>query len=277
MIRLLRAFALLRWRLSVNALRGRRRDALEQVSRISRLVVLAIVALTFLPTSLSLALLAGFGGWGMAQGNEKAAMVLIGARAVLALLTVLVVVTPILRFGGQASSMARLALLPIPRAFLWGLEVAAQLIDPWMLAILPALIALPVGFALGGAPGAAAIAALASLAALLFLMALGSFASMAGALLFRNRRIGELVAVGVLLLFSVLAYVPMMARRSLPSRDHARESVPVLDSTRYPWLAVTPWEQYALAVQAAASPEKSRAILPLAGLFATTGVFAAFS
>jgi ABC-2 type transport system ATP-binding protein len=59
----------------------------------------------FLPTALSLALLAGVGGWGMAQGNEKAAAVLIGARALIALLTVLVVVTPILRFGGSASSM----------------------------------------------------------------------------------------------------------------------------------------------------------------------------
>jgi hypothetical protein len=276
MIRLLRAFALLRWRLLVNGLRGRRRDKLEQVSRISRIFVLLVVVLTFLPTSISLAFLAGIGGWGMAQGSEKASAVLIGARALLGLLTVLVTVTPILRFGGRASSMARMALLPIPRAFLWALEVAAQLIDPWMIAILPALIALPAGLALGGAPGAAAIAALASAAVLAFLMALGSFASMAGALLFRNRRIGELVAVGVLLLFSVVAYVPMMARRTITS-PHPRESVPVVDSTRYPWLAATPWEQYALAVQAAASPEKPRAILPLAGILATAGVFAGLS
>ncbi|HJQ99044.1 MAG TPA: hypothetical protein VJ826_12095 [Candidatus Polarisedimenticolaceae bacterium] len=277
MIRLLRAFALLRWRLSVNALRGRRRDKLEQVSRISRLLVLVIVTLAFLPTSLSLALLAGVGGWGMAQGNEKAAAVLIGARGVIALLSVLVVVTPILRFGGSASSMARLVLLPIPRALLWALEVAAQLVDPWMLAIIPSLIALPLGLAFGGDLGAAAIAGLASLAALSFLMALGSFAAMAGALLFRNRRIGELVAVGVLILFSVVAYIPMMARRTLVSGAHPRESVPVVDSTRYPWLAVTPWEQYALTVKAAASDEPSRAILPLAGLVATTGIFAGLS
>ena len=276
MIRLLRAFALLRWRLFVNGLRGRRRDALEQVSRISRLFVLAVVVLAFLPTAVSLALLAGAGGWGLAQGNGKAAAILIGARAVLGLLTVLVVVSPILRFGGSASSMARLALLPIPRSMLWGLEVAAQLTDPWIAAIVPALIALPAGLAAGGDLGGAAIVAVASLAALLYLIALGSLASFAGALLFRNRRVGELVAAGLLVLVSVIAYVPMMMRKTLES-PHPRESVPVVDAAHYPWLKVAPWEQYALATGAAASGEKAGAIVPLAGLAVTTTLLAGLS
>jgi hypothetical protein len=277
MIRLLRAFAALRWRLFVNGLRGRRRDALEQVSRISRLFVLAVVALTFAPTSLMLALLAGAGGWGMAQGNERAAFVLIGARAVLGLLTVLVVVSPILRFGGSASSMSRLALLPIPRALLWALEAAAQLADPWILAIVPALIAFPIGLAAGGDPAGAAIAAVVSLVALAFLVALGSLASLAGALLFRNRRIGEYVAIAVLALVSVVGYLPILARRALPTGAHPRESVPVVDASRYPWLRFAPWEQAASAAEAAASSRKSEFALPLAGLLATTAVLAGLS
>jgi hypothetical protein len=270
MIRLLRAFALLRWRLFVNGLRGRRRDKLEQVSRISRVLVLAIVTLTFLPTAIMLALLASVGGWGLAQRNPNASFILVGARAAIGVLSLLVLVTPILRFGGSSSSMARLALLPIPRGLLWALEAGAQLADPWILAIVPALVAMPLGFASGGSAAGAVIVAVASLLVLAYLVALGSVASLGGALLFRNRRIGELAAIGVLVLISVVGYIPMLTRSRLPRR----EQVPVIDSTRYPWLKAAPWEQYALATGAAASGEPSKAVLPLAGLAATTGVLA---
>jgi len=54
--------------------------------------------------------------------------------------------TPIIRFGGAAASMTRLALLPIPRRALHLVELLTQLADPWILAILPGLLAIPAGW-----------------------------------------------------------------------------------------------------------------------------------
>ena len=156
MIGLLRAFFWLRFRLLVNGLRGRRRDSFEQVSRVTRLLVAAIVVVSLVPGSVLLAVLAFFGGRGMAVGNERAMALTIGARAVLAVVTIVVAISPILKFGGAGSSTTRLALLPVPRGLLFAAELAAQFADPWILFLVPATLALPSGLVAGGAPGAAA-------------------------------------------------------------------------------------------------------------------------
>jgi len=244
---LLRAFAILRWRLFVNGLRGRRRDSLEQISRISRLFVAAAIAVTLIPGSALLAVLAFIGARGMAQGNAKAEAVLIGARAVLALATVLVAVTPILRFGGASQSSTRLSLLPVPRGVLHATELVAQLADPWMLALLPALAAFPAGFAAGGRLGQAAFSMAAGLAMLAFLASLGSAASLLSALLFRNRRVGELATVGVLLLVSVSAFIPTAFLRD--QARHPQHVGQVVDAVEGPWARSMPWSLYTRAIE----------------------------
>ena len=264
---LLRAFAILRWRLFVNGLRGRRRDGFEQVSRISRLLVAAMIAVTLIPGSFMMAVFAFIGARGLAQGNAKADAVLVGAQAVLGLVTILVAITPVLRFGGAPSSSTRLSLLPVPRGLLYAAELTAQLADPWILAIVPPLLAFPAGLAAGGHPADAAFSLAVGGVMLGFLAALGSTASLLAALVFRNRRVGELATIGVLLVLSAAAFLPTAF-----IRDHANDpksAVHALNAAERPWLAVMPWSLYTRAVdgpQPAPAHALALAALSLAGV-----------
>ena len=267
MTSLLRAFAVLRWRLFVNGLRGRRRDGFEQVSRLSRLLVAALIALTLIPGAALLALFAFIGGRGTAEGNASADAVFVGARAVLGLVTILVAITPILRFGGSPSSSTRLSLLPVRRGLLHAAELTAQLADPWILAIVPALLAYPAGLASGGRLGDAGVAVAAGVVLLAFLAALGSAAALLAALIFRNRRVGELATVGVLLLISAAAFLPTAF-----VRDHAKDPrsvVHALNAGEPTWLGAMPWSLYTRAVeghQLVALLELALIALALAGI-----------
>ena len=281
MIGLLRAFAYLRFRLMLNGLRARRRDSLEQVSRITRLLVAALVAVSLIPGSLFLAVLAFIGGRGLAVGNEKALAVTIGARGVLAVVTIVVAISPILKFGGAAASTTRLALLPVPRGLLFTAELAAQFADPWILAIVPATLALPAGFVAAGDLVGASVALAAGCAVLLVLLTLGSAASLLGALLFRHRRLGELASIGLLLGITLVAYIPILTSRGAlfgrPKDMSAKQREVVgrafaFNAKDHAWLAAAPWELYAHAVEGA--PPAGRAPLaPIGGLALTALVF----
>lgn len=246
MIRLLRAFALLRWRLFINMLRGRKRDSFEQVSRVSRLFVAATTAVTIIPGSLVLAFLAFIGARGLAQGNPKAAPVLVGARAVLAGVTILVAVGPLLRFGAAPVSSTRLALLPIPRGLLHALELFAELTDPLVLAVVPGLIAMSLGFFAGGDAAAGLFAAALGAATLALLAALGSTASLLTALVFRNRRVGEFVTVAALFLLSAAALLTTPLFRNDSSTT--REALRMFDGRGSVWIESLPWSLYANAI-----------------------------
>ena len=286
MIGLCRAFFWLRFRLLVNGLSARRRDSFEQVSRVTRLFVAAIVVLSLVPGSLLLAVLAFLGGRGLALGNDQALALTIGARGVLAVVTIVVAISPLLKFGGAATSVTRLTLLPVPRGLLFAAELAAQLADPWVLFLVPGILALPSGLLAGGAPAAAAWALLAGGLALLFLGSLGSAASLLGALLFRNRRLGELASVGALLGITLLAYLPMVTSHGALFTRHKngnakqRQAVArafVFDVKDHPWLAATPWELYARTVERAAPPRREAPLAPAAGLAAAGVLLAAMA
>jgi hypothetical protein len=275
MIGLLRAFCWLRFKLLVNGLRARRRDGFEQVSRVTRLLVAAIVAVSLVPGSILLAVLAFFGGRGIAAGNENAMAVTTGARAALALVTIVVTISPILKFGGSASSTTRLALLPIPRRVLFAGELAAQLTDPWILLLVPALVALPSGLLLGGAFSAAAWSLLAGGLVLLVLASLSSAASLLGALIFRNRRLGEMASVGLLLCITLFAYLPMITTRgalfghpkgaSAEQRRAVRRAF-AFEAKDHPWVSAAPWELFATTVERSVAPAGAPALVPAAGL-----------
>jgi hypothetical protein len=269
-IGLLRAFAFLRFRLMVNGLRAHRRDGFEQVSRVTRLLVAAVVAVSLIPGSILVAVLAFIGGRGLALGNEKALAVTTGARGVLALVAIIVVISPILKFGGSAASATRLALLPVPRGLLFAAELGAQLGDPWILAVIPALLALPAGFLAGGDPGGAFWSLTAGGIVLLVLASLASAASLLGALLFRDRRLGELASVGLLLGITLVAYVPMVSSRAgLFVRPKEMSKAFAFDAKDHPWLRAAPWELYAHAIEDAAPPAEGAPLTSIAGLAMT--------
>lgn len=279
MIGLIRAFAWLRWRLFVNGLRGRRRDSLEQLARISRLFVFAVLGIAFIPGAILLAFLAFVGGRGMAVGDPKAMAAVFAARAVLAGVTIFTTIGPALRLSGGAASMTRLALLPVPRGLLFAAEWGSQIVDPWLLALMPSLVALPAGVAAGGRPGAALVVLLAGALVLSFMASLGCAASLSSALVFRHRRWGEAATLGLVLAITLLAYLPILTSRgAIVSRPRAPESgAPVpkppvldLDPAHHPILVVTPWEMYASAVEKAAPPPGGLPIAQGAGLLAGT-------
>ena len=70
MIRLLRAFAWLRWRLLRNGIRGgKRRDLGDRFSRISQVVVPALMFLLLIPSALGLGVLGLVGGMTLGAGS----------------------------------------------------------------------------------------------------------------------------------------------------------------------------------------------------------------
>ena len=277
MIRILRAFAVFRWRLFINSLRGRRRDSLEQISRISRLLVIAIVSSTLVPASILFAFLAIVGGRGLAQGTASALPLLMGARGALFMVMLFVAISPILRFGGIPSSVTRLALLPISRRGLFGMEIVSQLADPWILALTPALLAFPAGLAAGGDARAACWALLAALGILGALATLGSAASLLGALLFRNRRLGEYTMIVVLVAIMAGAYVPMLFGRNAASRGRSSTeraagaprpgiTIPLSSLSSSRWARLLPSEAYVRALEDALRSRTESPALPLASL-----------
>jgi hypothetical protein len=191
------------------------------------------------------------------------------------LVTIVVAISPLLRFGGAASSMTRLALLPVPRGLLFAAELAAQLADPWILVLVPAILALPAGLLAGGAPAAAVWVLAAGLLVLAVLTSLSSTASLLGALLFRNRRLGELASIALLIGITAAAYLPMLSTHgkllirsgeSSAEQRRAMRSAFTFSAADHPWVIVTPWEMYARAVERSAHPAGPTPLAPAAGL-----------
>ncbi|MCR4373654.1 MAG: hypothetical protein NUW22_02275, partial [Acidobacteria bacterium] len=129
MIRFLRAFAWLRWRLLLNGVRGsRRRDTLEQVSRLLALIVPALIVVMSLGSIVMVAVAGFLGGQALTSGRFAPHVVVLVARGLLLVVTALVVFMPV---GGAAQTTStkysRLLLLPIPARGLHLVEVLAGL------------------------------------------------------------------------------------------------------------------------------------------------------
>ena len=72
MLRILRAFAWLRWRILVNSLeRSTNRDIVERFSAAIEQLGPAIAALMMVPSAIGLAGAAAFAGWALAQGQSE--------------------------------------------------------------------------------------------------------------------------------------------------------------------------------------------------------------
>ncbi|MBZ5638879.1 MAG: hypothetical protein LAO51_09015 [Acidobacteriia bacterium] len=276
MIRLLRAFAWLRWRLLANGFRKSRRDALERVSRAAEIAVPVIVGLFAVPAALALTASAFIGGL-LASSSETARIVLaIVPRALLAVLTFVTLVGPLLRsMQGSTLGLARLTLLPIPRGLLHIVEVVTGLADPWVLAVLPGLFALPLGLLASGSVAAAAVTLAAGVALAAFLASLSSSMSFVVALLLRGRRRGEWITLAFMALLSFAGFLPAVFS-SLPGSHVAveRRVAARPDPAFLAWTRLVPSEMYGLALKRSIEGRPAGALAPLAGLAATgAGLF----
>jgi hypothetical protein len=277
MIRQLRAFGWLRWRLLLNGLKGaRRRDSIEQVSRILALVAPALVMALSFGSVVALAVGGVALGVMLAGQSPHADIGVMAMRIALGLQLVLVVFLP-LGLGAQSSSrFARLLLLPIPRRLLHFTETGSGIADPWVFAIVPGLLLLPMGLLYGGALGTAGVALVASLGLLAVVLSAGALVTFLVAWLMRDRRRAELLTLVFVLLLSLGGLLPYLAasdapRRSRASRDRdtprPEVTVATIDNALPRWTRVVPTEMYALSVSTAARGDLAAGGLWAAGLW----------
>ena len=277
MLRFLRAWAWVRWRVRVNAIeRGDRADRIQRFTRATEVIGPIIVAAMMLPVAL-VALAVGAGaGYGLASGADWGVAAMHILRFALLAATALAVVGPVMLPSGRGiASLPRLLLLPISRAALFMSELVGGLAEPWVVAAGLAATALVIAAFAGGSLAAGAVGLVAAVLLLATLAGLGACFGALLHVLMGNRRRGEWLLVAALTLFSLAAMVPSLMMGS-GTRDERRErdrdaEARIASALGVPaagWLAVLPSELYVASVARAAGAMPGSPALPLGGLAA---------
>ncbi|HUP42537.1 MAG TPA: hypothetical protein VM599_04940 [Thermoanaerobaculia bacterium] len=307
---LLRAFVWLRWRALANSLARRRRSSANRLMAWAEAAGQVLLWGMAVSGALGLGVAALFVPWALQEGREAGVRLagLLALRGGLAVFTLTILVIPAFQgLSGGSFGRTRLLLLPIRHRALHALELAAHLGDPWVLLVIPGLLA--VGLAttvVAGLGGLVVLAAGALLAAAL--AALSATASFGIELLLRNRRRAEALAVVFMVVWISVAMVPGMlqsrkeagevqavaaeAEDGAPRTEHrgpgepaqatggggAGEAEALRAPSRFPaLLQVLPSESYSRAVVLAAAGLPGAALLPAAALAVTTLVLYALS
>jgi hypothetical protein len=277
MIRFLRAFAWLRWRLLLNGIQqSTRRDTWEQVSRMLELAVPAMIVVLSLGSIIAVAIGGVLGGNALATGRFVAPEVIIFVvRAVLFGAMALVAIMPIGSAAQTTSTKySRLLLLPIPTRLLHLVEVMAGLFDPWIMFVMPGLALFALGFAWGGRLDLAALAAAAGVAIAVALASLGALVSFSVSWLFRDRRRAELLTIIFVMSISIVALLPQMLDHSddpAPKRrGRGRSGITVarIEEVLPRWVRVVPSEIFGKAMTAAVVEHKRGAAVAWVGVLA---------
>jgi hypothetical protein len=258
MLRILRAFAWLRWRMLVNALeRTGSRDALERFSIAIEKLGPILAAILLIPSSLGFAVLGAAAGYTLAQQSGQSILFEI-CRYLLLAVTGLAVVGPVFMPAADRTNPVRLLLLPIPRSVLYVAQSSSAFGDPWNLLSLPLLACISAGLLAGGAPIAALISFVAALIFVVLIIGLGSLATSVLHLLVRDRRRGELIALLFIIVIPVVSMLPAMLD---PGSRRSRASGPRPHSAMPSWvsgagaraLTVVPSQIYVAATRDAAA------------------------
>jgi len=207
MKRIFRAFLWMRWRIFVNSLeRTGARDTLERFSvAIDKLgPIMAMILLV--PSSIALFVLGLTAGFGVATGSWLVPMELI--RFFLLLGLAMSIAGPIVLPTRDTGNVVRLLLLPIPRSALYASQVMSALADPWVALMVPVLVGMPIGLAIGLQFVTSLIALLAGCVFLLFVLGLTNLASSTLQVLLRDRRRGDIVMLIVVLVLPMIGILP---------------------------------------------------------------------
>lgn len=223
MIRFLRTFSWLRWRLMANSLRGgERRDTIERVSRVVALIGPAILLTVMISSVLSSVALGFVGGWfTVGRTIQWRGAVRDMLRVLLLAETILIVLVPMfIGVRGGGNRFTRLLLLPVSRAKLHFVEVVSGLADPWMAFMLPGLLAYGAGMIVAAALQSeewlrqfmfvGAIAVVAGLAFAVTLISLNSLVSFLISWLVRDRRRSELFVLLFILAITAASIAPLL-------------------------------------------------------------------
>jgi hypothetical protein len=273
MLRTLRAFAWMRWRVFLNSLeRTEARDRLERLSIATEQLGPLIAMLLLVPSMVGISAMSAFAGVAIAHGTGRA--VTFGViRFVAVATTILAVVGPIVIPVVERANPVRLLLLPIPRATLYVAQASGALTDPWTLLLIPIVIFLPLGMVAGGAIAAALLALLGGLLLLLIVIGLSTLTSSLVQLVLRDRRRGELI--GLLFILIIPMTGMLMSGFDSQMSDRHRKSEPRAPSA--PGIAdrlyaMLPSERYASVIRSSAvdGPLASTALTSTAALALTT-------
>jgi hypothetical protein len=277
MLRTLRAFAWMRWRVLMNSLeRTGARDTVERLSLAIEQIGPWIALGLLVPSGIALAALGGYAGYWIATGTSRV-LTFDALRILLVLASALSIFGPLMMPSIERTMAIRLLLLPIPRRTLYAAQAATAVSDPWVLLALPILAAIPLGLALGGALVAAGIAAIAAVLFTIVLVGLSALSTLLLHLIVRDRRRGELIALIFIIILPTLGMLPgvLGAQRSPEERlerRRARAERRVRDAERLPgWMSqagsygswVLPSELFAGSTRASARGESQDAVLPL--------------
>ena len=276
-LRIVRAFGWMRWRVLLNSLgRTGARDTLERLSLAVDQLGPIVAALLLVPSLLAMSALSGFAGYSATNAPEGA--IAFQVLRFLALgVSVLAVIGPIVVPVMERPNAVRLMLLPIPRATLYAAQGSSALADPWTLVFLPAVFFLPMGLAVGGALLAGGVAFLAGLIFLLVIVGLSTVTSCAVQLVVRDRRRGELVALAFVLLIPLMAMLSNLLTQSVSHRQRHAPAMTVQRSAgavlagrvaqeAFSWL---PSERYVGATRAGAEGRASASVGSLGALAVT--------
>ena len=218
MLRTLRAFAWLRWRMLINSLeKTGARDTVERFSIAIEKLGPIMAAVLMVPSALILAAAAVASGFALARGNQQSLFFEV-ARYLLFLVPIISIFGPLFLPAADRTNPVRLLLLPIPRSTLYVAQSSSAFGDIWVLLMLPIVLFVPVGLLAGGALVAALVSLVAGVLLVLVIVGITSLATSVLHLLVRDRRRGELLA----LLFIVV--IP--AASMLPGLLHGLRHVP---------------------------------------------------
>jgi hypothetical protein len=277
MLRILRAFAWLRWRMLLNSLeRTGARDAVERFSLAIEKLGPIMAGVLMIPSGLLLAAGSVAGGYALARGDERSVFFEV-ARYLLLAVPVFCIVGPLLMPAADRTNPVRLLLLPIPARTLYVAQASAAFGDVWILIMLPLVLFVPIGLIAGGAFAAALVAVAGGVLLVAVMIGISSLSTSLLHLAVRDRRRGELLA---LLFIVVIPAVSMLPGLLQGSRHRARleGGTEVRTTLQAPeWAAaagawvktVYPSELYVTSTREAARRDLMPAATRLAGLAAT--------
>ena len=268
MLRILKAFAWLRWRMLVNSLeKTGSRDALERFSLAIEKLGPLLAAILLVPSALFLAGLGVAAGYTLA--SDSGAAVFTAVRYILVAAPLLAIFGPMFLPAADRTNPVRLLLLPIPRSTLYVAQASASLSDPWNILLVPLIFSIPIGLAIGGAAMAAVLCLAAGALLLLVVIGLTALTTSVVHLVVRDRRRGELMMLVFIMIIPVLSLMPGLLGGN-SSRQRGEPRNPALPA----WAATAgsrafglyPSEMFVTSTRSAATGEAPRAVAGLAGL-----------
>jgi hypothetical protein len=257
MLRILRAFVWLRWRMLINSLeRTGARDTIERFSIAIEKLGPIMAAVLMVPSALALAAAAVASGFGLARGDQYP-LIFTAVRFLLLMVPVACIFGPLLLPAADRTNPIRILLLPIPRSTLYAAQSSSAFGDVWVVLMLPLVLFVPLGLLAGGAFIAALVALVAGILLVLVAVGITSLATSVLHLLVRNRRRGELLALLFIVVIPAASMLPGLLNglRHVPGAER-----PALSSQLPEWMktagargfAIYPPEAYARATRSAA-------------------------